>query len=135
MVYFNHTIGLSGKNLDIIRKLNELRDGGRKHLIVMGDFNIHPDEWCSSGWLELLGIEVVTAGTEGTCRTVNGNTLIDYLLISIDIVKLIFNIRIIYAVPHWPHYGIAFDVNRRTDQIRVLKRCKPQPLPNSVDEK
>ena len=48
--------------------------------------------------------------------------------------QLISNLRIIYAVPHWPHFGIAFDVNRRAGQIRVLKRNKPQPLPNSLDD-
>ena len=37
--------------------------------IIVGDFNIPLEEWYTSGWLEFLGVEVVTAGTDGTCRT------------------------------------------------------------------
>ena len=75
--------------VDTFKKLNQLRDGGRKHLIIVGDFNIPPEDWYTSGWLELLGVEVVTAGKDGTCRTTNGTPLIDYLLVSYDIVQLI----------------------------------------------
>ena len=57
-----------------------------------------------------LGVEVITAGKDGTCRTTNGTSAIDYLLVSYDIVQLISNIRVIYTVPWWPHYGIAFEV-------------------------
>lgn len=134
LTYFNHSIGFSGSNIDMIKKLNELRDGGRKHQIIIGDFNIPPEEWHSSGWLELLGVEVIALGKEVTCRTTSGTSQIDYLLVSYDIVQLISNFRIIYAVAWWPHFGIEFEVNRRAEHIKVLKRMKPLPLPDNFDD-
>ena len=37
-VYMDHSIGMTGENLCKMHKLNELTDGGRRKLIVVGDF-------------------------------------------------------------------------------------------------
>ena len=38
--YFEHSIGLTGSNLEKMHCLNDLTDGGRRKLIVAGDFNM-----------------------------------------------------------------------------------------------
>ena len=37
--YLDHSIGLAGANLDKLHRINLLRDGGRRKVIVCGDFN------------------------------------------------------------------------------------------------
>ena len=60
--YLEHSIGMTGRNLSKIHKLHELTDGGRRKLIAVGDWNMHPDVLSQYGMLELLGRTIVTAG-------------------------------------------------------------------------
>lgn len=91
-IYLNHSIGLTGINMDIVHKLNVVRDGGRRKIIIAGDFNCPPEAWRASGLLELLGLTIITAGDVGTCKTSSGSSLLDYVVCDVDIAPLIGNI-------------------------------------------
>ena len=75
--YFDYSIGLTGKNMDKLHRINLLRDGGRRSVIVCGDFTCDPTVWEESGLFEPLGFSVVTAGPEHTCKTSSGSSLLD----------------------------------------------------------
>ena len=75
--YLEHTIGMTGGNLSKMHRLHELTDGGRRKLIAVGDWNMHPDILNQSGMLELLGLTIVTAGSDNTCKTSSGSSLLD----------------------------------------------------------
>ena len=38
--YFVHSIGLQGPNLELIQKINDLREGGRRQVVVCDDFHM-----------------------------------------------------------------------------------------------
>ena len=53
-IYFEHTIGLQGKNMYHIHKLDSLRGRDRRSIIAGGDCNGTPQEWKDSGLIELI---------------------------------------------------------------------------------
>ena len=44
-LYLDHTIGITGVNVEKLGRVAELTVRGKRHLIVPADFNIEPDEW------------------------------------------------------------------------------------------
>lgn len=74
--------------MQLIHKLNFLRDRGKRSIIACGDFNVTPQEWEESGLLELLDCQIITTGLYETCRVV-GNHIIDYTIVCTDLVPLI----------------------------------------------
>ena len=102
-----------------------LRDGGHRSLIACGDFNVTPAEWEDSGYLEVLESQIVTAGNFETCRV--GNAIIDYFLVSTNIVRLILNVKLQTAVPWYPHCGISFEIDSRPEFRSTLQLFKSPP--------
>ena len=92
-VYFDHTIGLVGRNLEKLNKLTELRDSGRVGIIAAGDYNMKAEDW-NSDILSKLDFTIIQPKTDMTCRTTaeNGGSVIDYILASTSIVPLIKNV-------------------------------------------
>ena len=66
-----------------------------------------------------------------------GGKQLDYLLVDLDIAPLISNLRLVTDTPWAPHCGIAFDINRRPEQvfIKTLRRPKPFRCPIGDDKK
>ena len=72
----------------------------------MGDFNISACMWEQSGYLSLLDMVPITAGSLGTCRTSTGTSQLDYLLVDAELVPLIGDMEIVANVPWGPHTGV-----------------------------
>ena len=87
--YLDHTIGMTGPNLVKMRKIHELTDGGRRRLIIVGDWNMGPELLTQSGLLDMMGLRIVTVGCEHTCKTSTGSSLLDYIICDSEIAHLI----------------------------------------------
>ena len=44
-IYFEHSKGLTGRNLHKFTRAAHLTDNGRRLLVLAGDFNMEPHEW------------------------------------------------------------------------------------------
>ena len=133
--YFDHSIGMKGPNLVKFQRICQIRDMGKKKLIVAADFNMTPQKMEESGMLSTVGLSIVTAGKEPTCKHSTGHSLIDYLLVDTSIVSLIRNIKLVEAKPWSTHAGIEFDINCRPAPISTLQLVRPKPIPYEKDDK
>ena len=133
VAYFQHTIGLTGANLHLIHTINELRDGGKRKIVVMGDFNCTPHQWAVSGFASLLNVLPITAGQHGTCRIATGSSQLDYLLIDEQLAPLIGDVSLVSSVPWSPHTGFRFSLLRKPSLIFTSQFVKPKPLPPATD--
>ena len=124
-VYMEHSIGIAGPNLLKMQRLYELTDGGRRKLIAVGDWNMDPDLLTQSGILNQMGLRVVTAGSENTCKTSTGSSLLDYIVCDLDVANLIGDISL--EVGRWnPHSCIRFSIDRRCEAIKTLQIRRPK---------
>ena len=101
MIYVEHSIGLTGANLDKIHKAAQLTDDGRRLIVIAGDFNIEPEEWGQT-ILDTMGVGIVTAGKEKTCKTNGDSKQYDYLLVSTDLIPYIGDVKLEADVPWGP---------------------------------
>ena len=97
-IYFDHTIKLAGPNLHKFKRAVHLTDNGRRMLVLPGDFNMEPDEW-DQQLLQDAGLQILTAGNEKTCKTSHGSKQNDYIIVSIDLVPFIKNLKVEADVP------------------------------------
>ena len=95
-------------------------------MIIAADFNMEPDEWDDS-ILEAMGLGIVKAGEDGTCKTSNGRKQLGYLLVSTDLIPYISNMAVITDGPWSPHSAIAFDIDRRPERVHFQTISKPSP--------
>ena len=95
---------------------------------------MHPDILNQSGMLELLGLTIVTAGSDNTCKTSTGSPLLDYIVCDVDVAPLLGDLSLEVG-PWGPHSSIRFSVNRRCEHIKTLQLIKPKPVTASVDDK
>eukprot|EP00959_Pyramimonas_sp_CCMP1952_P160236 3351513-Pyramimonas_sp.AAC.1 len=73
--------------------------------IVLGDFNISPQNVVRSGIQDRLHGIVITAGDTATCNVGTG-TVIDYVLCSKSAAPFIVSVTPVLAVPWKPHIGL-----------------------------
>ena len=85
-----------------------LRDGGRRSVIVCGDFNCPPSAWEDSGLLEPLDFSVIIAGNQDTCTTSTGSSLLDYILCDRNVANLIVDLELEACVDWAPHAAVKF---------------------------
>ena len=59
--YVMCNIGIKGENLHRLAKIDALRHGGRRYIVMTADWNITPGEWQRNGILENMGLAIITA--------------------------------------------------------------------------
>ena len=133
--YFDHSIGMTGANLSKFQTICQIRDRGKRKLIVAADFNMTPQRMQESGLLEEAGLTIITAGDDSTCKTSTGWSQIDYLLVDTNIVSLISEVKLVMDKPWNTHAGIEFDINCRPATISTTQLVKPKPIPYATDDK
>ena len=127
-IYFDHSTGLAGNNLDKFRRAASLTDEGRRMIILAGDYNMEPDEW-DQEILDAVGLTIITVGSEKTCKTSKASKQNDYLLVSTSLVPFIEDLAIVPDVVWQPHVAIAFSINRRPGKVYHQAIDKPATLP------
>ena len=132
-LYLDHSIGITGVNVEKLGRAAELTDGGRRLLIIAADVNMETDEW-DEAILKSLGLGIVKAGCDGTCKTSNGRKQLDYLLVSIDLIPFISNMKVVRDVAWSPHSAVTFDVDRRPERVHFQTLSKPAPLPYAKND-
>ena len=75
-LYLDHSIGITGNNVDKLRRASELSDGGKRMVIIAGDFNMEPEEWDDYAILDAFGLGIVTVGSDGACKNEQGEKAI-----------------------------------------------------------
>ena len=63
-VYFQHNTGLGKENTQMIHMIEYICDAGNNNVCICGDFNATPAEWAESGLLDILQLQVITAGEQ-----------------------------------------------------------------------
>ena len=102
--------------MSIIRDIQQITDGGRKNIVVAGDFNMQPKEMEETGITAAMGLDIIhTPYANGTCRLPTGSAdrILDYVLCTKSLTPIIGECKIHHDVPWWPHYGISFAINKR----------------------
>ena len=141
-VYFDCGVGLAGKNLDKLQKIEEIKDKNHMDTLVIGDFNMQPKDW-NEEVLNRMDMQIMTADSKYTCRNsfnAEGGSIIDYVLVSRSIAALIKNISTVggedgQQVPWSPHVGISLEVHGDAAALWTREQRKPKPLPLAKDEK
>ena len=64
-----------------------------------------------------MGLGILKAGTEQTCKKNGESKRYDYLLVSTDLIPYIGDVKIEADVPWCPHTAVSFFVDRRPGQI------------------
>ena len=133
--YFDHSIGMTGANLKKFQTICQIRDRGKKKLIVAADFNMTPQRMKESGMLIDVDLTIITAGESDTCKPSTGGSQRDYLLVDASTVGLISELKLVAAKPWSTHAGIEFDINCRPATISTTQLAKPKPIPYATDDK
>ena len=127
-IYFDHSTGLAGNNLDKFRRAALLTQEGKRMIILAGDYNMEPEEW-DQEVLDAVGLTIMTVGAEKTCKTSKGSKQNDYLLVSISLTPFLDDLAIVPDVVWQPHVAIAFSINRRPEKVYHQAINKPATLP------
>lgn len=129
IIYFHHGEGLSTRNYANISQIHYLVKILRLPLLLMGDFNMPPSTFASSGFLELWHAHILTTELVSTITTTNNSeSHLDYVVHS----KCLSDFLEIYPVldvPWGPHYGFGVRLNARPRSMQALVQVTPKPLP------
>ena len=88
-------------------------------------------------WLDFMNAEILTVGNSNfTCRGKEGATggsMIDYFIISKNLVPLVRQLVAVFDVPWGPHFGLSLTLNARPSEVWQIILIKPT-LPANVIE-
>jgi hypothetical protein len=91
--HFSHANNLILEQLCLLQRLC------RMPMVVVGDFNMHANEFESSGWPNRLKMAVLRPSNSQTTLTVGQGRLIDYALVSKTIRPLVLSVEAVWDVP------------------------------------
>ena len=101
-------------------------------MILAGDFHVEPSELVDFGWPQRNGLQVVhPSGGTVSCSSGKGR-LIDFFLVSHELVPLVESSVIVDNVPWGPHAGVTLVLRARPRQLelRTLRLPRALPLPS-----
>ena len=126
--YFQDGEGFGCRNLELLEEIELITKKGKLPFILLADFNIEPEEWSKLAWLERNGAAIIRPeGVEATCRKGRG-TLIDYAIVSKNIVPIIKSCQGVPEVPWAPHIGLRLVINAEPEKVLIRKLMRPRPV-------
>ena len=128
-VYLTCGIGATGENILKIKEVMAFVMVTGLPFILVGDWNMSPEETLQAGWTQKLDAEVIVPkGVTGTCLT--GSTL-DYAIISKNL-RPIVQIEAIMEGPWKKHCGIRTLVHKTPRVALARTICAPKRLDKFV---
>ena len=118
--------GLKGDNLRTLTQVDLIMRGGRDLFFWGLDGNVPPGDWMNlmigdKNWLDFMNAEILTVGNSNfTCRGKEGTTggsMIDYFIISKNLVPLVRQLVAVFDVPWGPHFGLSLTLNARPSEV------------------
>ena len=110
VMYFDHTIGLTGPNERKAREITEFTRGLRGPIAMAGDFNMTPEEVIASGLLAMFGtghhMKIRAPDVPFTCTAGKGRVL-DYWIVNNQADALMTGVNKIPGCPWKVHGGIG----------------------------
>ena len=128
-VYLWHTEGLTTRNLAILNAAGEAvaRHGGP--WIMVGDFNMTPEELQGAHeWLRKIGGKI-TAPREPTCRSVSGGRVIDFFVLDCRIATAVHDIWADPDFPSSPHNAVVLRLGGMATRELAKQLRRPRPFP------
>ena len=130
VIYLNSSEGLSSGN---VSKLDSLAFAVRQlhtAFIIIGDWNMTPQQLANSRWMESLGraVKVMTPrNVSHTCTTPPGRML-DYAVIDNRLEPYVLKMEAVLNIPVRPHVGVAVTFTPRPRTVKVRTRVTPRAI-------
>ncbi len=109
VVYFDCTVGLDGgSNIEKCKEVLRLVGAIKLPWLIMGDFNVTPEECVATSFFGYLGGTLAAPDMEFTCTSNGSDRLLDYAIASKELAEFI-QARPFYDHPFRPHIcGVDF---------------------------
>lgn len=128
VVYLRTAEGLSEANLAIISQLGLLALSFRGQVIMVGDWQITPEQMATTALIRKSAFVIHTAvGADATCKAGPGR-LIDFVLATPAISPYLL-VTADFDVPWKDHVGIRISFPARLRAYNIPTLCPPRPLP------
>lgn len=125
MAYFRTGEGIQGPtNAKLWAGLIAFVTSLAKAVIIVGDFNITPEEFMSTTMNTIMQVQVLATG-EATCHS--GNEL-DWALVSTSLIADL-SVKASWEVPFKPHAQLVFHWSQELEPIAVRQIQKFNPAP------
>ena len=127
-VYLFCSEGFSERNNDIMAQINLLTKLTGLPFIILGDFNVIPEELLASGWLSHLGAKIRTSELPSS-TTASTDRNIDMCVHSICLDHIFIYLKAVVGVPWGPHIGFELAIHARPRSVKGQVLSIPKPLP------
>ena len=125
-------ITLRTKNKAILYNLGAIISAAKMQYIIMGDWQLNPEELALIGWLNTINVHVI-ATDEITCRQKNRNTegsVIDYAVVSNWVMPKVKHIRVTDDADFSPHKYVEMVIGFKGATISETRAKKPRSFPD-----
>ena len=130
-VYMECSVGMNPDNCELLKDLACRSKGGERCLIAPGDYNNTPSQLSKTGYLEALGLTIITTNNK-TCNTKNGRE-IDYVIVSRKYANLIQSVEAVQGCPNWVHFALRIRLKTDPYQVKYTDLWRPLPLTEAIE--
>ena len=124
-------IGLTGRNLEVLQQLAMLVSLTRHPVVIAADWQATPIELGDTGWMARLGLApIVPESIDTTCSV--GGRLIDFFVVSHELVGAVVSVEAIPEVPWGPHWAAQLKTKAALRSVQCRQLVVPRPLPLDV---
>ncbi len=109
-------------HLHILSRVEQVTGRGQDAFILLGDFNMTPDEFEAQAgdWLKRnRAIIVKPSNLSITCRAGQEGSLIDFVVMSEKLAGTIRKCEADAEATWWPHYGVWLEVTSRPSRVKA----------------
>ncbi len=116
---------MTGENLQQLHEVTLLVQALRMPFLILGDFNLTPNELPRSCLSALKGTVLTPAGATATCA--NGLAVLDYAVISPELEPAV-ELSTFTEGPWGAHLGLHLAISRAPRQFIVRTLAAPRPI-------
>ena len=133
--YLHTGLGPTGANLSLLSELGLAIMTAGRPFIIGADWNMEPAELGRTGFLSMLGPQVVIMlGVTQTCTSGRRARLLDYFIVSSDLSSAICPVGLDLSSPWKPHSSVSLWLNTRPQSVTFLRHVAPREIPQALDD-